>query len=412
MLLAFRRLRPFGLSPSAGKAGLAFRLRPFGLSPSAGKAGLLLLCVASCFSRPENQRAKERIFSAHPVEATPPAQIPIDLAALASTPAMQDHALGMGEDEAAARLGSFRLHGTLNLTFSGPGQNVSLTEDRLVEQSAGGDLHLRLLESTGAGLELIEAQGRLFGRSRYGPYVEREVTDELPRQRDEVFGALGSLYRASNRGWKLSAMDLQKVGGRSCQRFELGRGTERPDEHEEVFNGRLDPDSQRHFEFLYGRRLTAAQGSICLDGQTGVPLSAKIQLHWTARGDAGVAEIGADLNEAMEKAGEAVAVEAPPSPQPIPHRPRGQAAALERFGFLQRSDGGTLVAGNGASLPAPAADDEAEPPQGPPAPPALPPVPETVVQKPSTTARPTVRKPPKKAAKPPSKKGAPRGTKN
>jgi hypothetical protein len=372
---------------------------------------LLLACVA-CLSRPENQRAKERIFSAHPVEPTPPAQIPIELASLASTPATQDHALEMGEEEAATRLGSYRLHGTLNLTFTGRGQTVSLTEDRLAEHSAAGDLHLRLLESSGAGLELVESNGRLYGRSRYGPYVEREITDELPRQRDEVFGVLGSLYRASNRSWKLSAMDLQTVGGRSCQRFELGRGKERPDEHEEVFNGRLDPDSQKHFAFLYGRQLTAAQGSLCLDGKTGVPVSVKIRLHWTARGDAGVAEIEADLNEAIDKAGEAVAVEAPSAPLPVPHRPRGQAAALERFGFLQRSDGGTLVAGNGASFPAPAADDEAEPPQGPAAPPALAPVPDTLVQKGATPARPTARKAPKKAAKPAPRKGQPKGTKN
>ena len=346
------------------------------------------------------------------MEPTPPAQIPIDLATLATTPAAQDHALGMGEAEAAARLSSFRLHGTLNLTFSGPGQSVSLTEDRLVEQSAAGNLHLRLLENTGAGLEVVAAKGRLYGRSRYGPYVERELTDELPRQRDEVFGALGSLYRASNLGWKLTPRELQTVGGRSCQRFEIARGTERPTEQEEAFNGRLDPDSQRHFEFLYGRALDSAQGSICLDSQTAVPLSAKVQLHWTARGDGGVAKIEADLNEAFEKAGDAVAIEVPASPLPIPHRPRGQAAALERFGFLQRGDGGTLIAGNGASLPAAAADDEAEAPQGPAAPPALPPVPETMAPKPGTSARGTPRKPSAKPAKPASKKSRPHGTKN
>jgi hypothetical protein len=390
------------------------RLRPFGLSPSAGKAGLLLLaCVAACtFSRPENQRAKERIFSAHPVEAPPPAQIPIDLATLASTPAAQDHALGMGEEEAAARLGSFRLHGTLNLSFSGPGQKIALTEDRLVEQAADGDLHLRLLESTGSGLELVLSNGRLVGRSRYGPYVEREITDELPRQRDEVFGVLGSLYRASNRGWKLSAMDMETIGGRSCQRFDLGHGAERPVEDEAVFNGRLDPDSQKHFEFLYGRALDSVKGSVCLDRQTGVPLSAKVQLLWSARGDAGVAEIKADLNEAIEKAGEAVAVESPPSPLPIPHRPRGQAAALERFGFLQRTDGGTLVAADGNPGLPPEPEEDAVPPAGPPAPPALAPPPSLLVPKAAGPARPAPKKPPKKGAKPPARSARSSRTKN
>ncbi len=377
---------------------------------------LVLACVASCsFSRPENQRAKERIFSAHPVEATPPAQIPIDLAALATSPETQDHTLGMGEAEAAARLGSFRLHGTLTLAFSGPGQSVSLTEDRLVEQGAGGDLHLRLLESTGAGLELVESSGRLYGRSRYGPYVEREITDELPRQRDEVFGAIGSLYRASNRGWRLSAMDLQTVGGRSCQRFDISRGTERPIEHDEPFTGRLDPDSQKHFAFLFGRQLTAVKGTLCLDAQTGVALSAKLQVRWNARADAGIAEIKADLNQTVERIGESVAIEVPASPEPIPHRPRGQAAALERFGFLQRTDGGTLVAGNGGPAPAPEPGDNTEPPAGPPAPPALAPVPTTLAPEPAPP-KPGQKKPPptghKKPAKPTGKPGRSRGTKN
>jgi hypothetical protein len=322
--------------------------RPFAIAAA--------VALAACLgSRPENCRAKERIFSPHPEDTVPPERVPIDLAQVASSPALEDHVLGMGEAEAAARLGSFRLHGTLAMDFDGrardQGRVVSLSEDRLVEQSATGDLHLRLLETSGDGLELLLAKGRLYGRSRYGPFVERDPAEDLDRYRDEVFGALRTLYLDSNRGWSLSPMNLSTVAGRSCQRFSVAHGKERPQE-ELPFTGRLDRDSQRHFEFLYGRALDDVRGSLCVDTETGVPLEAKVDVRWSARGDAGVSRVHAALAEKVESVGQAVAVNAPQEAQPEPHRPRGQAAALEKYGFLERTDGG-LLAPSAATSPAP-----------------------------------------------------------
>ncbi|MHB8419298.1 MAG: hypothetical protein ACYDCL_14570 [Myxococcales bacterium] len=321
-----------------------------------GIAIALAAAAAACLgSRPENRRAKERIFSAHPETLVPPDRVPIDLAALPASAEVQDHALEMGEAEAAARLGSFRLRGTLAMDFDGRardrGQLVSLTEERLVEQAASGDLHLRLLESGGGGMELVLAQGRLYGRSRYGPFVERDPAEDLDRYRDEVFGALATLYRDGNRAWKLSPMNLETVGGRSCQRFDVTRGADRPTEGQEAFEGRLDPDSQKHFEFLYGRELDDARGSICLDRENGVPLQAKVELRWSASGDAGVVRVHAVLSETVDRVGQNVAVASPADALPEPHRPRGQAAALERYGFLERSDGGLLAPPAAAAAP-------------------------------------------------------------
>ena len=313
------------------------------------RLAIALLLAASCVgSRPENRRAKERIFSPHGDDTVPPERVPIDLAQLASSPPMQDHVLEMGEAEAAARLGSFRLRGTLTMQFDGrgggAGRQVTLAEDRLVEQGADGSLHLRLNEgSGGGGMELVSSKGRLYGRGRYGSFVERDPGEDFDRYRDEVFGALRTLYVDSNHAWSLAPMNLTTVGGRSCQRFQVTRGTERPIEGPGAFTGRIDADSQRHFEFLDGRALDDVRGSLCLDPQTGVPLHAKIDVRWSARGDAGVVRVRALLDETEDSVGQLLAVAAPASADPEPHRPRGQAAALEKYGLLERSDGGLLA---------------------------------------------------------------------
>jgi len=339
------------------------------------RLAIVALFAISCIgSRPENRRAKERIFSANPPEVVPPDRVPIDLAQLPTSPALEDHALEMGEAEAAARLGSFRLHGTLAMQFDararGQGRLVSVSEDRLVEQSATGDVHLRLLESGGNGMELVLSKGHAYGRSRYGDFIERDPAEDVDRYRDEVFGALKTLYVDSNRGWSLSPMNLETVGGRSCQRFQVARGTERPVEGPAPFAGRLDPDSQRHFEFLYGRALDDVRGSLCLDKETGVPLQAKIDVRWSARGDAGSSQVRASLSESLDEVGQAVAVATPANAEPEPHRPRGQAAALEKYGFLERTDGGMLAPAAVGSAPPPAGPTAAAAPPAPPDAPA------------------------------------------
>ncbi len=277
------------------------------------------------------------------MEPPPPEKVPIDLARLASDPTTQDHALTMGEGEAAARLGSFRLTGHLVLSFDGPGGKLALAEERLVEQSATGDLHLRLLDDPGDGMELVLASGKLAGRGRWGPFVAREANGELDRQRDEVFGALGSLYLLSDRGWKLSPKELTNSAGRACQRFDVDLGPARPPERPPRFTGRLDPDSVDHFAFLFGRALTSASGSLCLDQEAGVPLLANVTVRWIVRADGGSSRVTATLAQKLFDVGRSVVVAAPSPVLPRVRRPRGQAAALERFGFLKLGDGGTLV---------------------------------------------------------------------
>ncbi|MHB1844433.1 MAG: hypothetical protein ACYCWW_06300 [Deltaproteobacteria bacterium] len=305
------------------------------------------LLVAGCLGngRPDNERAKERIFTAHPVEPPEPWQLPIDAAKLDSDRASAARALSMGEDEAAHRLSSFVQRGTLALTFRGPGQTVTLGEERLVEQSTSGDLHLRLLESSGNGMELVVAAGRVYGRNRYGPFVEREMSEEIRRQRDEVFGTLGTLYRLADHALKLSRMGSGHVSGRSCERYDLSLGTPDPSQDSLRFTGRLDADTEKRFAFLYDRRLEALSGSLCVDRETGVVLEAKLRADWSAAADAGVSQIHVELTQSLERAGQPIAIEAPPSPLPPPHRPHGPAATLAKYGYSQAPDAGSASLG-------------------------------------------------------------------
>ncbi len=301
------------------------------------------LLVAGCFGggRSDNSRAKERIFAAHPAEPLAPWQLPIDAAKLAEDPALADHVLGMGEAEAARRLGSFTLRGTLHTSFRGPGQTLSLTEDRLVEQSSEGDVHLRLLESSGSGMELLLAKGALYGRSRYGPFVQREVNDEFSRDRDLVWGALGALYLEADRAFHLAPAGERQVAGRRCERYEISLGEARPPLRPERFEGRLDDGTSKRFAFLHGRRLEETSGDVCVDRESGVVLAATLDVRWTASGDAGTAHATAELSETLRHVGEAIAIEEPSKPLPPPRRPRGPAGTLARFGFAELTDGGT-----------------------------------------------------------------------
>jgi hypothetical protein len=297
-------------------------------------AAWTLLLLAACLpSRAENQRAKARIFAR--VEAAPmlPSALPIDVASLAGRPEQRDRALEMDEPEAYERLGAFRLRGTLKLRFIGPGQRISDTEERLVEQSSTGNVHLRLLDESGGGMEILSVGGVLFGRSRYGSFTQREGDSGFPEQRDEVYGALKSLYLESNRAWQLKAAGTSQAGGRPCHRFELSLGPARPPPRPDPFLGRIDPDTEKRFQFAHHRSLEAVRGSLCFDDATGVPSRADVQLTWTAGGDAGTGRVEAELEQTVEDVGRLITVQAPESFDTIPHRPRGPAMALARFGF-------------------------------------------------------------------------------
>jgi hypothetical protein len=295
---------------------------------------LALLLTAACVpSRPENQRAKARIFARVESIPPPPSARPIDLGLLPRSTEEQDRALEMDETEAFGRLGSFRLRATLKFRFTGQGQRFSETEERLVEQSSVGDLHLRMLEESGGGMEILSVGTAVYGRSRYGAFTERERDSGLAEQRNEVFGALKALYLESDRGWQLTEAGSSEAGGRPCRRFQLSAGRARPAKRPELLLGRLDPDTEKRSQFVQNRAVDAVHGTICFDDGTGVPTLANVQLAWIAGGDAGAGRVEADLEQALEEIGRPIGVQPPESFEPIPHRPKGPAMALTRFGF-------------------------------------------------------------------------------
>ena len=297
----------------------------------------LALAPAGCLrSHAEaNQAAKARIFQRAEDEAPPAPPPAINVDALGGSPETQDRMLDMTEEELATRVGSFRLHGKLSLRFEGPGQHIAIDEDRLVEQAKSGDVHARINDSDGNGAEIVSYGGKDYARSRYGPYIARDRDSQLDDHRENAFGALRTLYELADRG-----LQLRGVGpGQGCTKFQVSQGSPRPLELPPRFTGRLDADTAKRFQFVYGRRLAGASGELCVNAQ-GLPTSVRLSLRWTASGDAGTGEVRADLTQTLTDVGGEVHIAAPENPQPEPHRPRGPFATLSKLGFVAKPDGG------------------------------------------------------------------------
>jgi hypothetical protein len=241
----------------------------------------------------------------------------------------------MSETELRERVGSFKLRAKLHLGFSGPGRAAVVDEERLVEQSKSGDLHLMITDGDGGGMEILSIDGKVYGRSRYGPFVLRDRQSGLADQREEVSGALATLYSLADRGLSFHELGADK----GCTRFGVALGTRRPDREPARFTGRLDADTLKRFQFVYGRSLIETSGEICVNPQ-GVVTQAHLTMRWVAGGDAGSGEVRAELEETLSDLGGDVYLERPRGYQPEPHRPRGPFDTLDRFGFVQHADGG------------------------------------------------------------------------
>jgi hypothetical protein len=305
---------------------------------------LLLVACAACqrSKSAENSRAKQRIFS-HQVVAPPnPANDVLAVDRLATDPKVQDRVLEMPETEVFGRLHGFRLRAKLGMSFAGSGQRQSLTEERLVVAAENGDLQLRLLDSNERGVEVLVVDGKSYGRSRYGPFFLRDADSDLDSQREDVFGALRTLYLESDRAWTLRdlgpATDSVKE---PCRRFQIALGTARPAAKPERFTGRLDRDTARRFQFAYGKRLEAASGELCIAEGSGVVVAAQVSLRWSAVGDAGSGEVRVELTQQIDHSAVPAKLQVPAEVEPIPHRPRGPSSTLSRFGFgPDHGDGG------------------------------------------------------------------------
>jgi hypothetical protein len=301
-----------------------------------------MACAACHGRRAENTRAKERIFSRQVVTPPNPANDSLAVGRLSSDPAVRDRILEMPETEVFARLHGYKLRGKLALTFAGSGQRKSLAEERLVVRAENGDLQLRLLDSNDRGMEILAVGGQSYGRSRYGPFFLRDADSDLDAQREDVFGALRTLYLESDRAWELHDLGpSSEPSAEPCRRFQISLGTRRPANQADRFTGRLDPDTARRFQFAYGKRLDAASGELCVAESSGVVVSAQVSLRWEAAGDAGAGEVRVELTQQIDRSGIPPELKAPSDVEPVPHRPRGPASTLTRFGFgPERGDAG------------------------------------------------------------------------
>jgi hypothetical protein len=303
---------------------------------------LPLACVACQGRRAENSRAKQRIFSRQVVTPPNPANDVLPIDRVASDLAIQDRVLEMPEAELFGRLHGYRLRGKLAMTFAGSGQRQSLTEDRLVLRAENGDLQLRLLDSNDRGIEILAVGGKSYGRNRFGPFFLRDEDSDLDAQREDVSGALRTLYLESDRAWALRDLGPSTGSAKEpCRRFQITPGPPRPPSRPDRFTGRLDPDTARRFQFAYGKRLEAVSGELCAAEDSGVVVSAQVSLRWAASGDAGSGEVRVELTQQISRSGIPSQLKAPTEVEPIPHRPRGPAATLSRFGFgPERGDAG------------------------------------------------------------------------
>jgi hypothetical protein len=299
-----------------------------------------LICLACQGRRAENSRAKERIFSRQVIPPPDPASEPLAVDRLATDPTVQDRILEMPESEVFGRTHGYRLRGKLAMGFTGTGQRRALTEERLVVRAQNGDLQLRLLDSNDRGMEILATGGESYGRSRYGPFFLRDRDSDLDAQTQDVFGALRTLYLESDRAWAFQDTGRSDEAGVPCRKFQVVMGSARPPSRPDRFAGRLDPDTAKRFQFSYGKRLDAVSGEVCVEEASGVVVEAHVSLRWTASGDAGSGEVRVELTQQIDRSAPKE-LKAPSEVEPVPHRPRGPASTLSRYGFgPDRGDGG------------------------------------------------------------------------
>ncbi len=158
---------------------------------------------------------------------------------------------------------------------------VKLKEKLRLAQGAKGDFHLTLTNSRNKGYEVIWTNKVLYQRMRYRPYrITSHNTADAFRWQQRSFGRWRSIVEIFGSQLALSRMGTGRQMGRNCNRYQitLYRDPQKPLKLKKgtAWKGPV-PDLTRGAAAKKARTPLAAQGELCVDEATGLPLKVSFQ---------------------------------------------------------------------------------------------------------------------------------------
>ena len=301
-------------------------------------AALALFLATSC-KRPEDQAARQRIFSPEqPQGVDAKAREPLDARRLADEATVADRVLRMSRAELATRLGAHKLTSKTQFSWkmgvtapdAGPNE-VSLSEDGALAQGANGDFRATLQNDRNQGFEAVWAKGEIYVRSRYGPFRKRRTDRaDVQRLREQTSAGLATFDQLA-RGLKLRlAGETSWEGHRRALRYEVagfGQGRAKTDQVElpplQWPSGGPDKDTARRLSLWEQEQPIEVSGWVVVDSDTASPLAWELTGRFRVAAEKAGQPAELELTTTLKTAGvgRALLVKAPDfEPEPsVPH---------------------------------------------------------------------------------------------
>lgn len=258
--------------------------------------------VASCGSsggRPDDELAGL-------VEPERREQPPIDLDRAATEPAELLRAALQPHRTVAAALGAHTFAGTSSVVVTEDGKTVEdLRDETAIQYREGGDFHAVLANSKDYGREVYYLGGTLYVGARHQKFSKRPPADdhEPARVADEIAGALGANFELVAHAAEVSDRGIAQVAGRPARTivFKLAPGEHRP-----------PAQSLPQRAWRESIAVSALEGQVSLDAETGVPLAAELEATLGFTRDGRRFQMKVSATHAIADIGAAPTIEPPP----------------------------------------------------------------------------------------------------
>lgn len=333
-----------------------------------GKLVMASVLLAACHD-PVDQAAKARIFSPEdPPKFVTRAADNLEPAHLEQSAEHIRRVFTMSAREASERLGPHTLQSTLEFTWRAGGKVIALDETHALTLGTHGDFAARLdvgdkLGDSRQGMEMVRAQGKVFARSRFQKFRERD-RDRGAADRDEeqVYDVLGTTYALFDGRIALSPAGEATVAGRKGYRYQVLLAekvpqlpaTGSPPPPPVAPRTGLDPHLVRELDLDRKKEPKSLSGTLTVDAELGVALEAKLSGTLEAPGEGGApSALKLTVEQHTLKIDPGLVVAPPKDALPDEGRPQSIAAALTRFDLPRAK---TADAGAGADAEEP--DDE------------------------------------------------------
>lgn len=223
-------------------------------------AALLLVCACSGHHGDENLGLSNKAPSVDVAKLTQPEELV--------------RALSLSGRELDAKLGAHRMDASETLKLELPGaQTVSLDDSFAVQADGRGGVHLLHDNSRGNGFEAVALNDDLYVKPRYGKFVRRKVEgDELERLRAAAETAGASDLRLVERFVQVREAGTATVAGHTGVKLTLAARTT-PD------TPVTESDSSKKWRETI--KVRYIDGDVVLDGQSGAPLSVRLEAQYT-----------------------------------------------------------------------------------------------------------------------------------